>query len=154
MCLKKDAISCTVLEEGALQLIRDSRCRRFLKETAARKSDRNLISPFFAWLVQNRYHSLVSSILLFGEMIRMVFFCKFVHLFSLLFSPSDCELWFTINWIYEKSIVNTCKMSTLRVNFLAASLPRIAGHMVLILFSGFAMSSIMTASFLLSPSSG
>ena len=55
----------------------------------------------------------------------MVFFCKFVHLFALLFCPSDCDLWFTMNWIYEKSIVNTCKMSTLRVNFLAASLPRI-----------------------------
>ena len=69
-------------------------------------------------------------------MICMVFFCKFVHLFPLLFCPSDCE------------IVNTCKMSRLRVNFLAASLPRVPGYMVLFLFFGFAMSSTMTASFL------
>ena len=44
--------------------------------------------------------------------------------------------------------MNTCKMSTLRVNFLAASLPRIPGHMVLCLFFGFAMSSTMSRSFL------
>ena len=48
----------------------------------------------------------------------------------------------------EEPIVNTCKMFTLRVNFLAASLPRIPGYMVLFLFFGFAMSSTMTASFL------
>ena len=39
-------------------------------------------------------------------------------------------------------------MSTLRVNFLAASLPRIPGYMVLVLFFGFSMSSTMTAPFL------
>ena len=44
--------------------------------------------------------------------------------------------------------MNTCKMSTLRVNFLAASLARIPGYMVLFLFFGFAMSSTMTAPFL------
>ena len=75
----------------------------------------------------------------------MVFFCKFVHLFALLFCPSDCELWCTINWISEKSIVNTCQMSSLRVNFLAASLPRIPCYMVLCLFIGLSMSSTMTA---------
>ena len=69
----------------------------------------------------------------------MVFFCKFVQLFALLLCPSDCELRFTINWISEESIVNTCEMSTLRVNFLAASLPRIPGPRVLFLFFGFAM---------------
>ena len=47
----------------------------------------------------------------------------------------------TINWISEESIVNTCKMFTMRVNFLAASLPRIPGCMVLYLLFGFAMSS-------------
>ena len=44
-------------------------------------------------------------------------FCQFVHLFALLFCPSDCELWFTIDLVSEKSIVNTCEMFTLRVNF-------------------------------------
>ena len=39
-------------------------------------------------------------------------------------------------------------MSTLRVNFFAASLPRIPGYMVLFLFFGFAVSSTMTAPFL------
>ena len=53
------------------------------------------------------------------------------------------ELWFTINWIAEKSIVSTCKMSSLRVNFLAASLPRIPGYMVLFRFIVFAASSTL-----------
>ena len=105
--------------------------------------------PIFAWHVQDEIPlSSVSSLFLWSEMICMVFFCKFVHLFALLFCPSDCELWFTITWISEKSIVNICKMSTLRVNFLAASLPRIPGYMVLFLFFGFAVSSTMTTPFL------
>ena len=73
----------------------------------------------------------------------MVFFRKFVHIFTLLFCPSDCELRFTINWISEKSIVNTCKMFTLAIDFLTASLPRIPGYMVLFLYLGLAMSSTM-----------
>ena len=44
--------------------------------------------------------------------------------------------------------MNTCKLSTLRVNFLAASLPRVQGCMVLFLFFGFATSSTMIRSFL------
>ena len=56
---------------------------------------------------------------------------SFVHLFALLFYSSDCELWFTINCISKKSIVNPYKMSTLRVNFLAASLPRIPVYLML-----------------------
>ena len=75
-------------------------------------------------------------------------FVIFVHLFALMFRPSDCDLWFTINRISEKSIVNTCKMSTLGVDFLAASLPRVPSHMMVCLFSGFVMSSTMIASFL------
>ena len=103
----------------------------------------------FAWLIQGEIPlSLVPSLVLWSETICMVFFCKFVQLFALLFCPSDCELWFTINWVSEKSIVNTCKVSTLRVNFLAASLPRIPSFLVLFMFFGFAMSSTMTASFL------
>ena len=105
--------------------------------------------PIFVWLVQGGIPlSLVPSIFLCREMTRMVFFCKFVHLFALLFCPSDCKLRFTINWISEKSIVNTCKMSTLSVNFLAASLPRIPSFLVLFLFFGFAMSSTMSSPFL------
>ena len=105
--------------------------------------------PIFACFVQGEIPlSLASCLLLWSETICMVFLCKFIPLFALLFCPSDCELWFTINWISEKSIVNTCKMFTLRVDFLAASLPRIPGHMVLFLFFGLAMSSTMIRSFL------
>ena len=44
--------------------------------------------------------------------------------------------------------MNTCKMSTLKVNFLAASLPRIPGFLVLFLFFSFSMSSTVTTPFL------
>ena len=136
-------------EIGSSTCSPDSRCRRFLIETAALKSDRSFIGPCLPDLFKVRYHlSLVSSPFLWSKFTSMVFFCKFVHLFALLFCPSDCELWFTVNWISEKSIVNTCKMFTLRVDFLAAPLPRIPGYMVLFLFFGFAVSSTMAASFL------
>ena len=105
--------------------------------------------PIFVWFLQGETPlSLESSLFLWSETICMVLFCKFVQLFALLFCPSDCELWFTTNWISEESIVSTCKISTMRVNFLAASLPRIPGYTVLFSFFGFAMSSTMTASFL------
>ena len=52
------------------------------------------------------------------------------------------------NWISEKSIVNTCKMFTLGVDFFTASLPRIPGHMVLSLYLGLAVSSTMGSAFL------
>ena len=135
-------------EMGSSTCSPDSRCRRFLIDSSSNIRSKSH-KPIFAWLVQNEIpFSLVSSIFLLWEMIRMVFFCKFVHLFSLLFCPSDCELWFTINWIYEKSIVNTCKMSTFRVNFPAASPPRIPGQVILSLYFGLAMSSTMSGSFL------
>ena len=38
------------------------------------------------------------------------------------------------NWISEKSIVKTCKMFPLRVDFLTAPLPRIPSQMVLSLY--------------------
>ena len=50
--------------------------------------------------------------------------------------------------IFEKSIENTCKMFTLGVDFLTASLPRIPGHVVFSLFFGLVVSSTMTRSFL------
>ena len=69
--------------------------------------------------------SFVSSLFIWSEFICMIFFRKFIPLFALLFWLSDCELWFTINWISEKSIVNTCKMFILEVDVLTTSLPRI-----------------------------
>ena len=105
--------------------------------------------PIFACFVQSKIPlSFVSSLFLWSEFLCMVFFRKFIPLFALLFWPSDCELWFTINWISEKSIVNTCKMFTLGVDFLAASLPLIPGYMVLFLYFGLALSSTMSRSFL------
>ena len=134
-------------EMGSATCSLDSRWTRFLRETAARKSDRSRIGPFLPDMFKARYHCPWYLLTSCRERVRVVLFCKFVHLFALLFCPSDCELWFTINWISEKSIVNTCKMSTLRVNFLAASLPRIPGDMVLFLFFSFTVSSTMTAQF-------
>ena len=90
------------------------------------------------------------SLYVWSELVCMVFFRKFISPFALLFWPSGCELWFTINRISEKWIVNTCKMSTLRVNFLAASLPRIPSHMVFSLYIGLAVSSTMGRAFSLS----
>ena len=83
------------------------------------KSGRSLTSPFLPDLFKVRYQCPWYLFkFLCGEMIRMVFFCKFVHLFALLFCPSDCELWYTINWISEKSIVNTWECSPWESTFL------------------------------------
>ena len=78
----------------------------------------------------------------------MIFLRKFVPLFVLLFWPSDWGLWFTMNLISEKPMMNTCKMFTLTVDFLTASLPRIPGHMVFSLYFGLAVSSTMGSAFL------
>ena len=67
--------------------------------------------------------------------------CTFVLTFRL-------RVVITINWISEKSIVNTCKMFTLKVDFLSASLPRIPDHMVFSLYFGLAVSSTMGSAFL------
>ena len=74
--------------------------------------------------------------------------CKFVNFFALLLGPANFELRFTIDLVFEKTTVNTFVMYTLRVNFLAASLQRIPGFLVLFLFFGCPMSSTMTAPFL------
>ena len=81
-------------------------------------------------------------------MARVILLCQFIHLFALLFGPTDCELWFTIDLVSEKSIVNTCKMFTLRVNSFAASRPHILSYWVLSLFFSFAVSSTTTTPFL------
>ena len=66
--------------------------------------------PIFVCFVQSKIPvSFVSSLFLCSEFVCVVFFRKFIPLFALSFWPSDCELWLTINWISEKSIVNTCK---------------------------------------------
>ena len=54
---------------------------------------------------------------------------------------------FTINGISEKSIVDTCTMFNLRVDFLTAYLPRIPSQVVLSLYFGLVMSSTMSRSF-------
>ena len=149
MCFKRDAIDCIDLDGDALQLVRLIRGVDDFSETAARKSKRSFISPFLPALFRVRYHCpFVSSPFLWSEFTCMVFCCKFIPLFPLLFCPSDCELSFTINWIFEKSIVNTCEMFTFRVDFLAASLPRIPSQMVLSLYFGFVMPNMMSRSFL------
>ena len=55
---------------------------------------------------------------------------------------------FTINGISEKSIVDTCTMFNLRVDFLTAYLPRVPSQVVLSLYFGLVMSSTMSRSFL------
>ena len=99
--------------------------------------------PIFASFVQSKIPlSLVSFLFLWSETIRMVFLCKFITLFALLFCPSDCELCFTMNWISEKSIGNTCKIITLRVNH------AFQDRWYSLLFFGFAVSSTMGSAFL------
>ena len=124
-------------------------CRRFFLETTARLSDRSFIGPFLPDLFKVRYHCLWYFVNSSGVR-RYVWSprASSSHSFALLFCPSDCEVRFTIDLVSEKAIVNTCKMSTLGVDFLAASLPRIPGYMVLFLFFSFVVSSTMTTHFL------
>ena len=127
----------------------DSRWRRFFDRDCSSKIWSKSHWPIFAWLIQCEIPlSLVSFEFLCREMVRVSLFCKFVHLYALLFRPTDCKLWFTIDLVSEKSIVNTFEMLTLRVNSFAASLPRIPGCMVLFLFFSFAVTSTMATPFL------
>ena len=126
-------------EIGSATCSPDRRWRRFFeRETAARKSGRSRIGPFLPDLFKVRYHC--PLYLLNSSVERWyVWFClaNFVHLFAIFLAPANFEVRFTINLISEKSIVNTCKMFTFRVNSLAASLPRIPSFMVLFLFFSF-----------------
>ena len=102
-------------EIGSSTFSADSWCSRFLIDSSS-KIGSKFQRPILAWLIQGEIPlSFVSSLLLWSETICMVFFGKLVQLHALLFCPSDCELWFTMIWISEESIVNTCEMSTLRV---------------------------------------
>ena len=66
-------------EIGSATCSPDSRWRRFLRETAARKSGRSRIGPVLPDLFKVRYHlSLVSFLFLWSETICMVFLCKFI----------------------------------------------------------------------------
>ena len=122
MCLKMNAVDCIDLDGWALQLVPWFVVETIFQRDSSSKIGSKFHRPIFACFVQGKIPlSLVSSLFLWSETICMVFLCKFIPLFALLFCPSDCALWFTINWISEKSIVNTFKMFTLRVNFLAAS---------------------------------
>ena len=126
----------------------DSWCRRFFIETAARKSDRSSISPFLPALFKVRYHCPWYPFCSSGVR-RYVWSSCASSSHSLHFcSVHPIASCYSRYWISETSIVNTCRTFTLRVNFLAASLPRIPGHMVLCLFFGLAMSSTMSKSFL------
>ena len=122
----------TVFEWDCSSKVWSKLCRRILTRLIQCEIPLSLF--FFEFLVR--------------ETVRVILLCHLVHLYALLLGPTNFELRFTINWISEKSIVDTCKMSTLRVNFLAASLPRIPGYMVLFLFFSFAVSSTMATPFL------
>ena len=92
--------------------------------------------------------SLVSFEFLCGEMVRVILLRQLVHLYALLLGPANFELRFTKNLVYEKTIVNTLVMFSLRVNSFAASLPSVEGFLVLFLFFSFAVSSTMATPFL------
>ena len=72
-----------------------------------------------------------------------ILLCQFVHLFALLLGPANCESRIATDLHSEKKIVNTFVKFTLRVNSLAASLPRVPVYMILFLFFSFAVSSTM-----------
>ena len=147
--LRKSAISCIAAEILVLQfhhLIHDE--DGFLRETAAPKSCRSRVGAFLPDLFNLRYHCPWYLLSFSLEMVRVILLCQFVHLYALLLVPANFELGFTIDLVSEKAIVNTCKISTLRVNFLAASLPRIPGFLILFLFFSFAVSNTMATPFL------
>ena len=75
-----------------------------------------------AWRIQGEIPLSLVFLFLFREIVRVILLCQFVHLYARLFVPTDCELWFTIDLVSAKSIVNTLEMLTLRVNSFAALL--------------------------------
>ena len=79
---------------GSATCLPDWWWRRLLRETAARKSDRSRIGAFLPDLFTVRYHCpwclLDSSV----EMVRVVFFCKFVHIFAL---ARSSQFWVAIH---------------------------------------------------------
>ena len=120
------------------------RWRRFLRETAARKSGRSRIGAFLPDLIKVRYHC--PWYLLNSSLERWYVWFWFA---ALLFCPANCELWFTIDLVsLRKRSWIPFEIFTLRVNSFAASLPRIPSYMVLLLFFNFTVSSTLAAPFL------
>ena len=87
--------------------------------------------------------SLMSLKFLFGYTVRVILLCQLVHLEALLLGPANFELRFTIDLVSKITIVNSFPMFFLAVDFFAASVPRVAGDMVLFLCFSFAVPSTM-----------
>ena len=93
MRLKMNAIVFVDLDGDALQIVRLTRGGDDFSRDSGTKIRSKLHKLIFACFVQSEIPlSFASSPFLWSEFIRMVFFCKFVHLFAPLFCPSDCEL--------------------------------------------------------------
>ena len=72
---------------------RDSHCENGFFRCCLYIIRSKLHRPIFACFVQSKIPlSLVSSLFLWSEFVWMIFFRKFIPLFALLFSPSDCKL--------------------------------------------------------------
>ena len=68
----------------------DSRWRRFLREDCSSKIWSKSHRRVFAWLIQSEIPlSLVSFEFLCREMVRVILFCQFVHLYALLLCPAN-----------------------------------------------------------------
>ena len=134
-------------EIGSSTCSPDSRSRRFLIETAARKSDRSLMGTFLLDLFKVRYHC--PWYLLYSSGVRWYVWSSFasssisLH-FCFVHPIASCDSRYTGSL---RKIVNTCKMSTFRVNFLA-NISSTHSTLLLFLLFGFAMSSTMIAPFL------
>ena len=120
-------------------------------ETAARKSGRSLIDPFFGWIVLGEIPLIQVSFKFFcREMIRVVFCCKFLHLFAFFCSVHPTASWDSRetgslrnrSWIPEKCPL--WELTFLQHLFHAYS--RL--YLVFFLFFSFAVSSTMTTPFL------
>ena len=147
MCLKKNAISCIVLEKmGSSTFSPDSRCRRFLMETAARKSNRSFISRFSPYLFKLRYHCPGYLLCSSGEK-RYVWssFASSSHSlhFCSVHPIASCDSRYTGSLRKRSRII-----FILGIDILAACLPRIPGYMVLFLYFGLAVSSTIGRPFL------
>ena len=124
----------------------DSRWRRFLVRLQLENLVEVASGAFFSRLIQCEIPlSLVPFEFLFRESVRVILLCQLVHLYALLLGPANFELRFTIDLVSENMIVNTFVMFILRVNSFAASLPRVEGYMVLLLFFSLAVSSTMVS---------
>ena len=108
--LRKSAISWIAVEKLVLQPVRQTHGEDGFWEGLQLE---NLVevakARFFAWPIQGKISlSLVSFEFLCREMARVILFCQFVHLYALLFCPTNCELWFMIDlvpWEIDREFV-------------------------------------------------